>query len=140
MPSSLSFGPMISKITDVCYTGSLSYEWSFRRSLLLEKVLGYLEVWNAVVLDLEYTTLGMEGLSSIGCQEAVFPATRGLVSCVWRTTDSKHYLATKDLESVGRYGQMLLIILVSLCGSKGQKEILTLTVFLDSSDTKEYVL
>lgn len=73
--------PMISKIMDVCYTGSLSYEWSFRRSLLLEKVLGYPEVWNGVVLDLEYTTLGKEGLLSIGvCREAVFPATRGLVS------------------------------------------------------------
>lgn len=81
MPSSLSFGPMISKIMDVCYTGSLSYEWSFRRSLLLEKVLGYPEVWNGVVLDLEYTTLGKEGLLSIDvCREAVFPATRGLVS------------------------------------------------------------
>lgn len=80
--------------------------------------------------------VGMEGLSSIGCQEAVFPATRGLVSRVWRTIDSEHCLATKRPGVSWRYGQMLLVILVSLCGSKGQKEILTLTVFLDLSDTK----
>lgn len=138
MPSSLLFGPMISKIMDVCYTGSLSYEWSFRRSLLLEKVLGYPEVWNGVVLDLEYTTLGMEGHQALGVKRLFFLPPEGLSP--WRTTDSKHYLATKRPGVRWRYGQMLLIILVSLCGSKGQKEILTLTVFLDSSDTRAYVL
>lgn len=140
MLSSLSFDPMISKKTDVCYTGSLPYEWSFRRSLLLEKVLGYLEVWNGAALELEYTTLVWRVYQALSVKRLFFLPPEGLSPHVWRTTLSEHYLATKRPGVSWRYGQMLLVILVSLCGSKGQKEILTLTVFLDLSDTKAYIL
>lgn len=78
MPSSLSFGPMISKKTDVCYTGSLSYEWSFRRAILLEKVLGYLEVWNGVVLDLEYMALVWRVCQALGVKRLFFLPPEGL--------------------------------------------------------------
>lgn len=78
---------------------SLLYDGSFRMPVFLEEVLGYPAVWNGVVLNLEYTI--WRAYPALGDKRLSFLPPESSSLCVWRTTDCKHCLATKELESTG---------------------------------------
>lgn len=126
MPAFLAVDPMVSRKKDACYIGSPSFicvSNHLGSCPPLEKVLGYPEVWNGVVPELDYVTLVCGGLYlALSVKKLSFLPPESSPLCVWRTADCKHYLATKRAGVSWRDGWSLLITLMNRCSFRRKRK------------------